>query len=49
MMKKKMKVDKPDFIVILPWNLKKEIMEQHIYSKEWGAKFVIVIPRIQII
>ena len=45
---KKMKVDKPDFIVILPWNLKKEIMEQLIYSREWGAKFVIVIPGIQI-
>jgi SAM-dependent methyltransferase len=41
--------DKPDFIVILPWNLKNEIMEQLSYAKEWGAKFVIVIPNIQIL
>ena len=44
-----LKHDKPDFILILPWNLKDEIMEQLSYAKDWGAKFVIPIPELQII
>jgi hypothetical protein len=35
---------KPDYIVILPWNLKDEIMQQLEYVREWGAKFVVPIP-----
>ena len=35
---------KPDYIIILPWNLKKEISEQLNFAREWGAKFVIFIP-----
>ena len=37
-------VDKPDYIVILPWNLKDEIMMQLSYVKQWGAKFVTAVP-----
>ena len=44
-----LKKDKPDFIIILPWNLKEEIIEQLSYAKEWNAKFVIPIPELQII
>jgi hypothetical protein len=40
---------KPDYILILPWNLKNEIMDQMSYVREWGASFVVPIPRIQII
>lgn len=40
---------KPDYIVILPWNLKSEIMEQLAYVKSWGAKFVVLIPRIEVL
>jgi hypothetical protein len=40
---------KPDFILIVPWNIKEEIMEQLDYTKEWGAKFVISMPELQII
>jgi SAM-dependent methyltransferase len=40
---------KPDYILILPWNIKNEIMEQLAYVKEWGAKFVIAIPELKII
>ena len=40
---------KPDFIVILPWNIKNEIMDQLSYTKEWGCKFVIPIPEVVII
>jgi len=44
-----LKNDKPDFILILPWNLKDEIMNQLSYVKDWDAKFVIPIPELQII
>ncbi len=40
---------KPDYVIILPWNLKEEIMGQLSYIKEWGGKFVIPIPELQII
>jgi 2-polyprenyl-3-methyl-5-hydroxy-6-metoxy-1,4-benzoquinol methylase len=41
--------DKPDFVLILPWNLQAEIMSQLKYIKEWGGRFVIPIPQLQII
>jgi hypothetical protein len=41
--------NKPDFVVILPWNLKDEIITQLQYIREWGGKFVIPIPQLQII
>jgi SAM-dependent methyltransferase len=40
----KIKETKPDYLVILPWNLKEEIMEQMSYIREWGGKFVTLIP-----
>ncbi len=36
---------KPDVIVILPWNLAREISEQLAYTAEWGARLVIPVPR----
>ena len=39
----------PDYVLILPWNLKTEIMEQHSYIREWGGRFVISIPTLQVI
>ena len=39
---------KPDYIVILPWNLKAEIMEQSHYVREWGGKFVVPIPKLTV-
>ncbi len=44
----KVKETKPDYIVILPWNLKEEIMGQMSYIKEWGGKFVVFIPEVKI-
>lgn len=38
------KVEQPDFILILPWNLFDEIILQLDYAREWGAKFVVAIP-----
>jgi SAM-dependent methyltransferase len=40
---------RPDFLLILPWNLKQEIMEQMTGIRSWGGKFVIPIPQLQII
>lgn len=43
------KKTKPDFVFILPWNLKDEIINQHKYIRDWGGKFVIPIPELTII
>ena len=40
---------KPDYVLILPWNLKEEIIHEHEYIKRWGGKFVIPIPKVKII
>jgi 2-polyprenyl-3-methyl-5-hydroxy-6-metoxy-1,4-benzoquinol methylase len=39
---------KPDYVLILPWNLKKEIMQQLQYIREWGGRFVIPIPTVTV-
>jgi SAM-dependent methyltransferase len=39
---------KPGYVVILPWNLKDEIMEQLQYIREWGGRFVVPIPKVTI-
>jgi len=44
-----LKKDRPDFVVIFPWNLKDEIVHQLAYIKDWGGKFVVAIPHLQII
>ncbi len=43
-----LKIERPDYIVILPWNLKNEIAEQLSYVKDWGCQFVTAIPKIEI-
>jgi len=44
----KIRETKPDYLLITPWNLKDEIMEQMSYIAEWGGKFVIPIPEVKI-
>jgi len=39
---------RPDYVVILPWNLKDEIMEQIAFIRGWGGKFVVPIPSVAI-
>ncbi|MGI8431287.1 MAG: methyltransferase C-terminal domain-containing protein, partial [Chthoniobacterales bacterium] len=39
---------KPDFLFILPWNLKDEIMKQNSFIREWGGKFVVPIPEVTV-
>ena len=43
------KKTKPDYVLILPWNLQKEISEQISFIKAWGGKFVIPIPEVKIL
>jgi 2-polyprenyl-3-methyl-5-hydroxy-6-metoxy-1,4-benzoquinol methylase len=40
---------KPDYVLILPWNLKDEIMDQLNYIKKWGGQFVLPIPQLAIV
>lgn len=38
---------KPDYTVILPWNLRNEIMDQLSYIRQWGGKFVTAVPELR--
>jgi SAM-dependent methyltransferase len=40
--------DRPDFVLILPWNLRDEIIGQLAYIREWGGRFVVPIPALEI-
>lgn len=40
---------RPDYILILPWNIKDEVIEQMSHVREWGGKFVVPIPRVEVI
>jgi cyclopropane fatty-acyl-phospholipid synthase-like methyltransferase len=44
----KIKETRPDYLLILSWNLKDEIMEQMAYVREWGCQFVVLIPEVKI-
>ena len=41
--------DKPDYVVVLPWNISSEISEQLAYVEEWGGKLVTAVPRLKIL
>ena len=41
--------DRPDYVLILPWNIKEEIIEQMGYIKEWGGRFIVPIPHVHIV
>ena len=40
---------RPDYVLILPWNIKDEIVEQMSYIREWGGKFVVPIPSVEVL
>jgi len=40
---------KPDYLLILPWNLRDEIVEQMSFIKEWGCRFVVPIPEVEVL
>ena len=39
----------PDYVIVLPWNLTNEITDQLAYIRKWGARFVVPIPRLQLL
>lgn len=43
-----LKLEKPDYVLIFPWNIKEEILNQIRYIKDWGGKFVVAIPNLEI-
>lgn len=42
------KREKPEFVLILPWNIKEEIIEQLNYIREWNGKFAVAVPELEI-
>lgn len=40
---------RPDYLLILPWNLRDEVLAQHAYIREWGGRFVTAIPKLEIL
>ncbi len=44
----KIRQTRPDYVLILPWNLKDEIMEQVSYIREWAGQFVVPIPDVKV-
>jgi hypothetical protein len=46
---KVLRLEKPDYVLIFPWNIKDEISEQINYIKDWGGIFVVAIPNLEIL
>jgi hypothetical protein len=44
----KIRETKPDYLLILPWNLKDEIMNGMSYIREWKGQFVVPIPEVRV-
>ena len=40
---------RPDYVLILPWNLKDEIVQQMRHVDDWGGKFIVPIPEMAVI
>ena len=45
----KLRETRPDYVVVLPWNLKDEIVPQLAYVAGWGGKLVLPIPRLKVL
>ena len=43
-----LKQARPDYVVLLPWNLKPELTAQLAYVREWGARFVTAVPALEV-
>jgi hypothetical protein len=44
-----LKETQPDYVLILPWNLRTEIIDQLAYIRDWGGRFVVAIPQLEVI
>lgn len=45
----RIRVTRPDYVLILPWNLKDEVMKQMADVRTWGGKFVVPIPQVRVL
>jgi hypothetical protein len=45
----RIRATRPDYVLILPWNLKDEVMKQMADVRDWGGKFVVPIPRVKVL
>lgn len=45
----KIKETKPDYVLILPWNIREEVMQQMAFIGAWGGKFVVPIPEVKVL
>lgn len=45
----RLRADRPDRILILPWNLRDEVVTQLAYAREWDARFVVAVPSLELI
>lgn len=43
-----LKQTRPDYVVILPWNLRTEVVEQLAYIREWGGQFITAVPSLKV-
>jgi predicted glycosyltransferase len=39
---------RPDYVLVMPWNLRKEIADQLAYVRDWGGQLVVALPRLEI-
>jgi hypothetical protein len=45
----KIRETKPDYVLILPWNIRDEVMHQMAHIRDWGGKFVVPIPELTVL
>ena len=44
----RLQAERPDYVVILPWNLRAELETQLDYVRGWGGRFVVAVPRLEV-
>lgn len=42
-------IERPDYVLVLPWNLLHEVSQQHAVVREWGGRFVIAVPELTVL
>jgi hypothetical protein len=41
--------ERPDYVLIMPWNLRDEIAEQLAHVRDWGGQLVVALPRLEVL
>jgi hypothetical protein len=44
-----LRADRPDRVIILPWNIAQEVTAQLVYAREWRARFVVAVPQLTLL